>query len=94
MVRSRMTPPWHKGETRRRERQAYIDNLFYVQGRFWDVATDNDLYMAAAYTVRDRLRLGERSFEVRLAGEDPVRARRVVVAAEIGIHLALGEQVP
>ena len=36
-------------------KQAYIDNLFYVQGRFWDVATDNDLYMAAAYTVRDRL---------------------------------------
>lgn len=36
-------------------KQAYIDNLFYVQGRFREVATHNDLYMAAAYTVRDRL---------------------------------------
>jgi glycogen phosphorylase len=36
-------------------KQAYIDNLFYVQGRFREVATPNDLYMAAAYTARDRL---------------------------------------
>ena len=36
-------------------RNAYIDNLFYVQGRFREVATANDMYMAAAYTVRDRL---------------------------------------
>ena len=36
-------------------KRAYLDNLFYVQGRFREVATDNDLYMAAAYTVRDRL---------------------------------------
>ncbi len=36
-------------------RNAYVDNLFYVQGRFREVATPNDLYMAAAYTVRDRL---------------------------------------
>ncbi len=33
----------------------YIDNLFYIQGRFREVATPNDLYMAAAYTVRDRM---------------------------------------
>jgi glycogen phosphorylase len=36
-------------------KQAYIDNLFYIQGRFREVAAPNDLYMAAAYTVRDRL---------------------------------------
>jgi len=36
-------------------RQAYVDNLFYIQGRFPEVATPHDLYMAAAYTVRDRL---------------------------------------
>ncbi|PQJ95461.1 glycogen/starch/alpha-glucan phosphorylase [Chromatium okenii] len=36
-------------------KQAYIDNLFYIQGRFREVATSHDLYMAAAYTVRDRL---------------------------------------
>ena len=36
-------------------KRAYRDNLFYVQGRDWEVATLNDYYMAAAYTVRDRL---------------------------------------
>ena len=36
-------------------KQAYVDNLFYLQGRFPEVATIHDLYMAAAYTVRDRL---------------------------------------
>lgn len=36
-------------------KRAYVDNLFYLQGRFPEVATPHDLYMAAAYTVRDRL---------------------------------------
>lgn len=36
-------------------KQAFIDNLFYIQGRFMPIATPNDLYMALAYTVRDRL---------------------------------------
>ena len=36
-------------------KRAYVDNLFYLQGRFLEVATPHDLYMAAAYTVRDRL---------------------------------------
>jgi starch phosphorylase len=36
-------------------RQAFLDNLFYVQGRFLEVATPNDLYQALAYTLRDRL---------------------------------------
>ena len=36
-------------------KRAYYDNLFYVLGRFPDVATDHDSYMAAAYTVRDRI---------------------------------------
>lgn len=36
-------------------KHAFIDNLFYIQGRFMPVATPNDLYMALAYTVRDRL---------------------------------------
>lgn len=35
--------------------QAYIDNLFYIQGRFREVATPHDRYMAAAFTARDRL---------------------------------------
>ena len=35
--------------------QAVRDNLFYIQGRFREVATPHDLYMAAAYTVRDRM---------------------------------------
>ncbi|MGF1515290.1 MAG: glycogen/starch/alpha-glucan phosphorylase [Elainellaceae cyanobacterium] len=36
-------------------RRALADNLFYVQGKFPEVATKNDYYMALAYTVRDRL---------------------------------------
>jgi starch phosphorylase len=36
-------------------KRAYVDNLFYLQGRFPEVATPHDLYMSAAYTVRDRL---------------------------------------
>ena len=36
-------------------KRAYHDNLFYVQGRFPDVASDLDMYMAAAYTIRDRM---------------------------------------
>ncbi|MGB3614564.1 MAG: glycogen/starch/alpha-glucan phosphorylase, partial [Elainellaceae cyanobacterium] len=36
-------------------RRALADNLFYVQGKFPEVATPNDFYMALAYTVRDRL---------------------------------------
>ncbi|MEM8779164.1 MAG: glycogen/starch/alpha-glucan phosphorylase [Cyanobacteria bacterium P01_G01_bin.49] len=36
-------------------RRAILDNLFYIQGKFPEIATKNDLYMALAYTVRDRL---------------------------------------
>ncbi|MFM7426595.1 MAG: glycogen/starch/alpha-glucan phosphorylase [Elainella sp.] len=36
-------------------RRAMADNLQYIQGRFQAGATLNDLYMALAYTVRDRL---------------------------------------
>jgi starch phosphorylase len=34
---------------------SFLDNLFFVQGRSRDRATFNDLYMALAATVRDRL---------------------------------------
>jgi starch phosphorylase len=34
---------------------SFLDNLFFVQGRSRDRATLNDLYMALANTVRDRL---------------------------------------
>ncbi|MCX8087588.1 MAG: glycogen/starch/alpha-glucan phosphorylase [Rhodocyclaceae bacterium] len=36
-------------------RLAFLDNLFYVQGRFLEVASENDQYQALAYTIRDRL---------------------------------------
>ncbi|MDD5389082.1 MAG: glycogen/starch/alpha-glucan phosphorylase [Gallionellaceae bacterium] len=38
-------------------KQAFLDNLFYVQGRFLEIATPNDHYQALAYTLRDRLLL-------------------------------------
>jgi starch phosphorylase len=36
-------------------KRAFLDNLFFVQGRFPAVATRHDNYKALAYTVRDRL---------------------------------------
>ena len=35
--------------------QAFLDNLFYIQGKFPTLASQNDYYMALAYMVRDRL---------------------------------------
>ncbi len=36
-------------------KRAFIDNLLYSQGRLLEEATSLDLYMSAAYTVRDRM---------------------------------------
>ncbi|MBW4669875.1 MAG: glycogen/starch/alpha-glucan phosphorylase [Cyanomargarita calcarea GSE-NOS-MK-12-04C] len=36
-------------------KQAFLDNLFYIQGKFPALASKNDCYMALAYTVRDRM---------------------------------------
>jgi len=36
-------------------KRALADNLYYIQGKFPEVATARDYYMALAYTVRDRL---------------------------------------
>jgi glycogen phosphorylase len=36
-------------------KRAVADNLFYVQGRSGIITTPNDLYMALAYTIRDRM---------------------------------------
>lgn len=36
-------------------KQAFIDNLAYVQGKFSPIATKTDYYMALAYTIRDHL---------------------------------------
>lgn len=36
-------------------KNAFLDNLFYIQGKPLELATKNDFYIALAYTVRDRL---------------------------------------
>ena len=36
-------------------RQAVLDNLVCLQGRFPDIADPHDWYMALAYAVRDRM---------------------------------------
>lgn len=43
------------GLSKKALKQALIDNLFYVLGRFPEVATPLECYLAAAYTVRDRM---------------------------------------
>jgi starch phosphorylase len=36
-------------------KRAFVDNLFYMQGKFPALATRTDYYLALAYVVRDRL---------------------------------------
>jgi starch phosphorylase len=36
-------------------KSAFLDNLFYIQGKFPGLATQHDYYQALAYAVRDRL---------------------------------------
>jgi glycogen phosphorylase len=36
-------------------KSAFLDDLFYVQGKFPALATKNDYYMALAYAIRDRM---------------------------------------
>ncbi len=36
-------------------KKAILNNLFYVQGKYPEIATRNDYYMSLAYAVRDRL---------------------------------------
>jgi starch phosphorylase len=61
-VSIRPSPSTHNGQelvrtgmTDESLKRAFVDNLLYAQGRDPEVATPHDLYMAASYTVRDRL---------------------------------------
>ena len=45
----------HTGLSKEALKHAFLDNLFYVQGKFPALATKHDYYLALAYTVRDRL---------------------------------------
>ncbi|MFA5718016.1 MAG: glycogen/starch/alpha-glucan phosphorylase [Desulfobulbaceae bacterium] len=52
-------PDIRTGTSKETLRKAFLENLFYVQGRaLLENATRNDLYMALAYTIRDRLLQG------------------------------------
>jgi len=55
-ARSSWTPePTRTGLAAGTLQRAVLDNLAYVQGRFPDIATPQDWYMALAYSVRDRM---------------------------------------
>jgi starch phosphorylase len=43
------------GLTKEAIKNAFLDGLFYMQGKFPALATENDYYMALAYAVRDRM---------------------------------------
>jgi len=45
----------HTGLNRDAIKKAFVNNLYYVQGKFPRLASTNDYYMALAHTVRDRL---------------------------------------
>lgn len=53
--RDMITEPVRIGTQVNSIKQAFLDNLVYIQGRFKTIATTNDHYMALAYTVRDHL---------------------------------------
>ncbi len=36
-------------------KNAFLDDLFYMLGKFPALATQNDYYMALAYAIRDRM---------------------------------------
>jgi starch phosphorylase len=51
-----LTPPHERtAMTKDAFKQAFLDNLFYIQGKFPALATKTDYYHALAYAVRDRL---------------------------------------
>ncbi|HEX9812292.1 MAG TPA: hypothetical protein VGA88_09430, partial [Burkholderiales bacterium] len=43
------------GLTKEALKQAFLDNLLYVQGKFPALATRKDYFQALAYVVRDRM---------------------------------------
>ena len=51
----RANDPVRTGHSVEAIKRDLVDNLFYIQARFPEVAGDNDYYQALAYTVRDRL---------------------------------------
>lgn len=36
-------------------KRAFLDHLFFLQGKFPSIASEHDYYLALAYVVRDRL---------------------------------------
>ena len=66
---------------------AFYDNLYYLQARNHDAATPHDLYMASAYTVRDRML--ERWLKTASTYEDLNPRRICYLSAEflLGPHL-------
>ncbi len=67
--------------------RAILDNLAYVQGRYPDVATPHDWFMALAYSVRDRL-LARWVATTRLYAE-----RDVKVACYLSAEFLMGPQL-
>ena len=53
-------------------KNAFLDDLFYMQGKFPALATKNDYYMALAFAVRDRmLQRSERKKRQRVRFQEP-----------------------
>ncbi|TGD75997.1 glycogen/starch/alpha-glucan phosphorylase [Mangrovimicrobium sediminis] len=41
--------------TKEKLKQGFLDNLYFIQGKFPTLASRNDYYLALAYTIRDRM---------------------------------------
>jgi glycogen phosphorylase len=68
-------------------RQAVLDNLLYLQGRFPRIASPYDWYMALAYSVRDRM-LARLESTVRT-----YKQREVKVAVYLSAEFLIGPQL-
>jgi starch phosphorylase len=69
-------------------RRSFVDNLFYTTGRTQRDATIQDLYLALAYTIRDRI-LG------RMVAADEIYERRGArTVAYLSAEFLLGPQLP
>ena len=82
------SPQAEVGVDKEAVKRAFLDNLFYIQGKFPALATQNDYYMALAYTVRDRM-LQRWISTAAHATPSRARARSCYLSAEflIGPHL-------
>ena len=68
-------------------RRSFVDNLFYVTGTTLDMASELDLYMALAYTIRDRM------LARMVASENSYKQQQAKTVAYLSAEFLIGPQL-